>query len=97
MFRFNHRYVSPPGDDMDWAGDVERQHAQHRRQVVVLAVMTAAIFVLAIIVAPAVAGFALFIVPWLLLELWNVRRTRPRMRIPDFRPPETVEIELDSD
>jgi hypothetical protein len=61
----------------------------------VLTAMIAAAFALAFVFGPEVIGFNLFFVPFLTFELWNVRRMRPRTRIPDYRPSDPVEIELD--
>jgi hypothetical protein len=90
-------YVSPPDDDLDWAGDPDRRRAQHRRHIIVLTTLITASVVLAVVVHSAILGFNLFFVPFLLLEMWMFRRSRPTSKIPDFRPPDTVEVELDPD
>lgn len=55
------------------------------------------VVVLAIFMDPVIIGFGLFLLPPIAFEWWMIRRTGERTKIPDFRPPETVEIELDPD
>ncbi len=49
----------------------------------------------ALAVHPALAGFALMLSPLVVVELVMMRRSRSRVKIPDYRPQPPVEIELD--
>ena len=60
-----------------------------------LSIALALVALISTFVSAQAWGFAIFIVPWLALELWMVRRSGRPARIPDHRPADPVEIELD--
>lgn len=88
-------YAKPHGDELDAWADADARHAQHRAQVRNLLIALVVVAVIAATVSMRALGFAIFIVPWLALELWMVRRSGRPARIPDYRPADPVEIELD--
>ena len=89
-------FFSLAGDDSDdfWT-NLEERHRQHRQHVMWLAVAMLLISIAGILVHDAFFGFALVLLIPLTVELVMTRRTRPRMKIPDYRTPDTVEVELD--
>ena len=88
-----HRSANPGGHDY-WS-ELEAVHAQHRHHVRNLLGIGAALAALAVVVHPVMLGFVAALAPLLLLELWMGRRSRPTSKIPDFRPSERLEVELD--
>jgi hypothetical protein len=82
-------------DGPDYWNDLAARHAQHRRHVRNLLVVMVVVVVLAAAVDVNMLGVAALVGPLLVLELWMVRRSRPTSRIPDYRAPDRVEIELD--
>lgn len=88
-------YAKPHGDELDAWADADARHAQHRGQVRNLLIALAFVTVISTFVSAQAWGFAIFIVPWLALELWMVRRSGQTKRVPDHRPADPVEIELD--
>lgn len=82
-------------DGFEYWGDLENREAQHRRHARNLLIVVLLLAVLAVVVHPVLLGFGLVLTPLLLLELWMVRRSRAGSRIPDYRPVDPVEIELD--
>lgn len=89
-----HRRANAGG--LEYWRDLEELHVGHRRHVRNVLIVIAVLAVLAIVVHPVMLGFVAALAPLLLLELWMVRRSRPTSTIPDYRPPETVEIDLDA-
>lgn len=88
-------YAKPHGDELDAWSDAEARHAQHRAQVRNLLIGLVVVAVISTFVSAQAWGFAIFIVPWLAPEVWMVRRSGRSTRIPDYRPADPVEIELD--
>lgn len=86
------------GDDADdfWS-NLDERHAQHRQHVRWLLVAFAIIVVLGLIIDTVLIGFALILLIPLTVELVMIRRTRSRVKIPDYRQPDPAEIELDTD
>ncbi len=82
-------------DGFEYWGDLEDRQAQHRRHARNLLIVIALLALLAVVVDPVMLGFGLVLSPLLLFELWMVRRSRTGSRIPDYRPADPVEIELD--
>ena len=68
---------------------------RHRRQLFVLLVILCLVVLAGIFVHPDAFGIALFFLFPIAFEWWMVRKTADRVKIPDYRPQETVEIELD--
>ena len=79
-----------------WRHQAER-HRQHRRSVVSLIVAMAILIVFAFAWFPPFAWCAVALIPFLALESWQARRTRPTTKIPDYRPLPTVEVPLDTE
>ena len=88
-------YYAGEVDGAQYWGDIEQRHAQHRRHVGNLLVAVAVIVLLAVLIDRDLAVIAVLIGPLLWLEVCMVRRTRPRVAIPDHRPTPAVEIDLD--
>lgn len=86
--------LDAPVNVSDWTNPDELRR-RHLRQLIALGGALALIVVLSILLHPAVVGFSLFIVPFMLVELFMVWRTRQVASIPDFRPPERVQVDLD--
>ena len=84
------------GDDPDdfW-GNLDVRHAQHRQHVKLLLIAIALICVPGILVHPGFFAFAAGLLILVVVELFMMRQTRSRSKIPDYRPPDTVEIDLD--
>lgn len=90
------RYVSPDDDDLGWEGDPDQRRAQHRWQIIALSIVIAGTVVASATIEPYILSFNFFLVPFLLLEVWMYRRSG-RSRIPDYRPTDRVDVELDPD
>ena len=63
-------------DGPDYWDDPDGRHADHRRHVRNLSILTLAIVVAAVVFDPVVAGLLVVITPLLALEIWMFRRTR---------------------
>jgi len=88
-------FIGPDADgESYWANQAERHH-QHRRSLIALLVAIGAILLLALIIHPTLAWCAVFLLPFVALEWWLARCSRPTSKIPDYRPPDPVEITLD--
>lgn len=74
-------------DGFDYWEHLEERHAEHRRHVRNLLVICAIIGVAAIVVHPAVLGFAALVVPLLLIEGIAARRSRTRLEAPRSNGP----------
>ena len=74
-----------------------RRIAQHRQHLTWLIVGFVVVVVLGLIIDTVLIGFALFILIPIAVELFMIRRTRSRSKIPDYRRPEPAEIELEHD
>ena len=75
--------------------DLHMAEGRHRRRAIVLAVAaivlgTSSVFVGEFFLALALVAAGLAAIEW---AMW--RRSRPRSRIPDYRPPGPVDVPLD--
>lgn len=90
-------FIGPDADGVAyWQHQTER-HGEHRRSVISLTVAIGAILLLALVVDPVLAWCAAFLIPFLGIQWWLARRTRPTMKFPDFRSPDPVDVPLDRD
>lgn len=87
--------IDPDGQTY-WRHQGER-HRQHRRSLVALAVAAAIFVVLALVAYAPFAWCVVALLPFVALEWWQARRTRPTGTIPDGRPRPTVDVPLDTD
>ncbi|MEZ5294730.1 MAG: hypothetical protein R2697_00205 [Ilumatobacteraceae bacterium] len=53
--------------------------------------------ILALVIHTAMFVFALALLIPITVELFMIRRTRSRVKIPDYRPQQPAEIDLESD
>ncbi len=74
---------------------VRMDEGDHRRRSVVLAVVVVLLLVLGFVIHPVFSGLALLAAILLAIEYAMWRRSRPTSRIPDYRPPPHVNIELE--
>jgi len=81
------------GDDF-WS-NLDERNAQHRQHLTWLVVAFAVISVLALIIHSALMVFALILLIPMTVEAVMIRRTRSRVKIPDYRQPEPAEIDLE--
>ncbi|MEQ8437607.1 MAG: hypothetical protein RIB65_08935 [Ilumatobacter fluminis] len=82
-------------DGEDFWSDLDGRHAQHRQQLKWLLVGFAVIVVLGLIIDTVLIGFALILLIPITVEFFMIRRTRSRVKIPDYRQPEPAEIDLE--
>jgi hypothetical protein len=84
------------GDDSDdfWA-NLDERHRQHRQHATWLVVAIVLISIPGILVHDAFFVFALILFIPLTVELIMLRQTRSRVKIPDYRTPDAVEVDLD--
>ena len=96
--RQNSPFFKLGGDDGDdfWS-NLDERRAQHRQHLTWLVVAFAVISVLALIIHSALMVFALILLIPMAVEAVMIRRTRSRVKIPDYRQPESAEIELESE
>lgn len=84
------------GDDSaDFWANLEERHRQHKQHVTWLVVAIVLISIPGILVHDAFFVFALILFIPLTVELLMLRQTRSRVKVPDFRTPDTVEVQLD--
>ena len=84
-------------DPDDFWSDLDTRNAQHRQQLTWLLVAFAIIVVLGLIIQPVLIGFGMLLWIPITVELFMIRRTRSRVKIPDYRQPEPAEIELEAE
>ena len=96
--RRNSPFFKRGADDSDdfWS-NLDERNAQHRQHVKLLVIASAVFAVPGIFVHTGFFVFSIAVLIPVPLELFMIRRTRSRVKIPDYRPPERVEIELDGD
>jgi len=90
-------FIGPDPDGVAyWQHQTER-HDEHRRSMISLTVAIGAILLLALVIDPVLAWCAAFLIPFLGIQWWLARRSRPTSKIPDYRPPGTADVPLESD
>lgn len=72
-------------DGPDYWTVLDVQRDRYRRALRFLVVTTVVLLVLALVVHPAIAGFALALLPIIGIHLVLVRHSRSRVPIPDYR------------
>lgn len=90
-----HPILTASADSPEYWDELAERHAEHRRHVIGLAISGALLLVGGFVVHSSLAVLALLLIPFLALELFMVRQSRPTMKIPDYRRSPTVEVELD--
>jgi hypothetical protein len=84
------------GDDSnDFWNNLDERHRQHKQQTKWLVIAIVLISIPGILVHNAFFVFALILFIPLTVELMMLRQTRSRVKIPDFREPDTVEVHLE--
>jgi hypothetical protein len=84
------------GDDSnDFWSNLDERHRQHKQHVTWLVTAIVLISIPGILVHDAFFIFALILFIPLTVELLMLRQTRSRVKIPDFREPDTVEVHLE--
>ncbi|MEZ5298933.1 MAG: hypothetical protein R2697_22415 [Ilumatobacteraceae bacterium] len=84
-------------DSDDFWSNLDERNAQHRQQLRWLIVAFVIISILALVIHTAMFVFALALLIPITVELFMIRRTRSRVKIPDYRPQQPAEIDLESD
>ena len=84
------------GGPQDFWDEQEREHRAHGRNLIVWAVIIAILLVLGLVVHTVLFGSAALVSIGALASLAMWWTTRPR-EIPDYRTPETVEVDLDDE
>ena len=80
-------------DGPDYWDDPDGRHADHRRHVRNLSILTLAIVVAAVVFDPVVAGLLVVITPLLALEWFMLRRTGTRQL--DETPASATDVEIE--
>ncbi|MEZ5259285.1 MAG: hypothetical protein R2705_21110 [Ilumatobacteraceae bacterium] len=84
-------------DSDDFWSNLDERNAQHRQQLRWLIVAFVIVRSLALVIHTAMFVFALALPDPVTVELFMIRRTRSRVKIPDYRPQQPAEIDLESD
>jgi hypothetical protein len=83
------------GDTVAFWDELDERHAQHRRHLVYLGIISTVLVVAGIVIHDAFSYFLTFPGMLAAVEWFMLRRTRSTSKIPDYRPAPTVEIDLE--